>query len=327
MRNRSPVLVASDDPTTLDRTVGVAVSIAKDRGAEVHALHLLRRGGASSGHTGWSGRPLPLRGDTDAAIASRLSAIGHAAERDGVRFRVVPLRGEPASVIPAYGQLHDAAMLVIDSHYASSPPWRTAGVVRKLARRSPMPLLVLPSRQESASGAGDLRAGHVLLPVDFSVASAVAVKTTLSLMRGRQPRVTLLHAVEKPVGMVFSGGEAMRALRGLETQRGATAERLRRSAARAGATAADVRVVTGDAGRAILEAASQLDADLVVLGVAPRSWLHRAAFGSTVDRILGRINVPVLVVPSVEGAHEPHDQMDGVWRFAEDDGAAERLAA
>jgi nucleotide-binding universal stress UspA family protein len=180
-------------------------------------------------------------------------------------------------------------------------------VVDELARRSPMPLLVLPRRRRRDR---DERGLHrILTPFDFSIASAVALRTAADLSRRYGARVTLVHALtDVPGRMVFSGSEAWEVVRRLPAQLEAVADRLRRKAASVGAGDVDTEVATGASEVAILEMAERRDADLIVMGVAHRSWLDRLAFGSTLRRLLRRATVPVLVVPVVAGDHAWSDE-------------------
>lgn len=299
MFNGSLVLVAIDHATVVERTLGVAASIAKGRGAEVHALHVISHSRGRAMYRNDQG------GHDEAHISSRLVAIQHSAERDAVRVRTVALRGKPEYVIPAYGQLHDATVLVLERDYGSSPLWRNGRMVRELVRRSAMPLLVLPPSARTVEANHGVRLNRILAPIDFSIASAVAVKTAVGLARHHGSHLTLLHAMEDVPGhLVFSGSEAWRLMQRVPAQTRAMTDRLRRNAATLGATEVEVRVATGDADRAILDVTTQGDADLIVMGAAPRSWLNRTALGSTLDRVLRRSKVPVLIVPVLAGAHE-----------------------
>jgi len=104
----------------------------------------------------------------------------------------------------------------------------------------------------------------------------------------------------------------------------AVAERLRRKAVSFGADDVDTEVATGLADGAILEIATRSDADLIVMGIAPRAWLDRLLFGSTLRRVLRRTTVPVLVVPVVAGTHTwPDEPVVRVWR----ESAVDRVAA
>ena len=82
---------------------------------------------------------------------------------------------------------------------------------------------------------------------------------------------------------------------------------LRRRAARSGNANTQAQVVTGAAGPAIVGAITSADADLVVMGVAPRTALDRLFSGSTLGAVLRRARTPVLVVP-VSGGTEKWDE-------------------
>jgi nucleotide-binding universal stress UspA family protein len=250
------------------------------------------------------------------------------ADHDGVRVQRVTLRGEPERVIPAYAQLYEASVLVVDRDYGSSRFWRNGRVVNELARRSPIPLLVLPKRGTTERDESPPR--RILIPVDFSIASAVALRTAVELARRHGAGITLLHTLnDVPRHMTFSGGGAWEVIRRLPAQKEAAAQRLRRKAAFFGATDVDPEVATGLADGAILEIARRIDPGLIVMGSAHRSWLDRVLFGSTVRRVLRRATVPVLVVPVVAGAHAwPNEHLvDRPGSRARSDSAAGRVAA
>ena len=235
------------------------------------------------------------------AIGARLASMPRSADHDGVRVRRVTLRGEPAHVIPAYAQLHQASVLVVERDYGSSRFWRNGRVVDAMARRSPIPLLVLPKRPATEREESAPR--RILTPVDFSVASAVALRTAVDLARRHGARLTLLQTLnDVPGHMIFSGSGAWEVIRRLPAHKKAAAERLRRKAALFGAHDVDTEVATGLADGAILEIARRSNPDLIVMGIAHRSWFERVLFGSTLRRVLRRATVPVLVVPVVAGA-------------------------
>jgi len=178
----------------------------------------------------------------------------------------------------------------------------SARVVEKMARHSPIPLLVVPTRPRREREEPGLR--RIVTPVDSSLASAVALRTAVDLSRRHGARITLVHALKDVTHhMVLSGSEAWNVVRRLPARTEAVAAHLRRRAAFFGADDVDTEVATGGADGAILETATRSDADLVVMGIAQRSWLDRLLFGSTLRRVLRRATVPVLIVPVVAGAH------------------------
>jgi len=307
--------------------MNVALSIAKAREADVHAIQVVsHRAVHLDDRTGpWT---LESREDRGVAIGARLASMSPSADHDEVRVRSVRLRGEPEHVIPSYAQLHQATILVVERDFGSSRFWRNGRVVDEVARQSPIPLLVLPKRQRRDREEPGVR--RILAPVDFSIASAVALRTAVDLSRRHGARVTLLHALKDvPQSMVFSGSEAHAVVRRLPAQKEAVAERLRRKAAFFGSDDVDTEVATGVADGAILEIATRSNANLVVMGIAHRSWLDRLLFGSTLRRVLRRATVPVLVVPVVVGAQTwPHEPVvEQVSSRAWTESAVDRVAA
>ena len=297
MVSRPVVLVAVDHATDIERVMEFALSTATARGADVHVIHVVPHRAAlvheRTGH--WR---LERHNDRGVASGAPPASIPGSADHRDVHVRRVTLRGEPEHVIPAYARLYEASVLLVERHYGSSRFWRNGRVVGELARRSPMPLLVLPRRRLTEPPR------RILAPFDFSVASAVALRTAVRLARREGARVTLLHTLnDVSPHMVFGGREAWEAVRRLPALKDVVAERLRRKAAFFGARDVDTEVTTGAAADAILELDRRGDTDLIVMGVADRSWLERLLVGSTLGRVLLRANAPVLVVPVVAGAH------------------------
>ena len=300
MINRHLVLVAIDHATDVERTMAAALGIARAREADVHVIQVVpHRGVHVDGRT--DPGPFEPHDARAVAIEARLASTPRSADHDGVRVRLVTLRGEPEHVIPAYAQLYEASVLVVGRDYGSSRFWRNGRVVAAMARRSPIPLLVLPKRRTTERDESAPR--RILTPVDFSIASAVALRTAVDLARRHGARITLLHTMtDVPRRMALSGSGAWEVVRRLPGQKEAVAERLRRKAAFFGAGDVDTEVATGLPEGAILETARRSDPDLIVMGTARRSWLDRVLFGSTLRRVLRRATVPVLVVPVIAGA-------------------------
>lgn len=298
MFKRQLVLAAIDHATDVERTMDVAIGVAKAHGADVHVIRVVpHRATDSNGRISpWTLDPHVDRG---VSMGATLASIARSADGEGVRS--VTLRGTPEHVIPAYAQLHQAVTLVVEHDYGGASFSRKGGMVDALARHLPIPLLVLPGRQRRQAAGQEVR--RIVVPIDFSTASAVGLRTAVDLSRRHRARITLLHALQDwPGHMVFSGGEAWARLQRLPAQQQAVAARLRRKAALLGAVDVDTEVTTGVAGGAILGTAGRSRADLIVMGVAHRSWLDRLLFGSTLRRVLRRATVPVLVVPVVAGA-------------------------
>jgi nucleotide-binding universal stress UspA family protein len=167
---------------------------------------------------------------------------------------------------------------------------------------------------------------HIVAAVDFTVASAVGLRTAVGLARAHGARLTVLHATGFP-GPVFSGGEAWRTMQQLPAERMALAERLKKQAFAFGASDIDPVVVTGKPSTSITDKAAESAADLIVMGVAPRTWLDEALFGSTLRAVLRKANTPVLVLPVVAGAHQWTDSLRGATPLPASGPTMVRLAA
>jgi nucleotide-binding universal stress UspA family protein len=237
--------------------------------------------------------------------SSRSDALTSTAEHDDVHVRHVTHKGEPVKAIGAYAQLAMAVVIVIGKYYGSSRWRRSAGVASRLSRSTHVPVLIVPP-QEPADGS--LRTGpfiNIVSAVDFTVSSAVALRTALDLARTSGGRVTMVHVLKNAPGrMVFSGSEASSAIDEVHAEAAGVAASLRREIPASAASHVDSRVTTGDPHRGILDVAAQLQADLIVMGVPPRGRVDEVLFGSTLRGVLRQAHTPVLVLPVVAGAHE-----------------------
>lgn len=313
MSKRSLIIVPVDGSQETEHIVRYALSIAKQRGADVHAVQVVRRNGA-----------LWFAPENEKSLRTSLRALRPAAAREGVFLRIVTLRGTPERVIPAYAQLVAASLVVVGYHYGSSRLWRNSSVSRRLSRSSPVPVLVVPAGVDAEAQPP----GRIVAAVDLTVASAIALRTAAELSKQHGAQLTLLHAMELPEHMVFSGGEAWRLVQRLPADAELRSEVLKRTARAHGAPNAEPVVATGDAHRLIVETATESAADLIVMGVAPRSWMDEMVSGSTLRGVLRHATSPVLVVPVVAGDYDWVDEFqdDSIRTTSTTDAMTQRAA-
>jgi nucleotide-binding universal stress UspA family protein len=298
MPNRPLVVVAVDGSYDTESTVEFAATIARRRAADLHAIQVVpRRGG------------LWVAPDDETRLRARLGALRPLVERHGVRLRIVTVRGKPERLVPAYAQLHAASLIVLGRTYGTSRLWRTSAVATRISRSSPVPVVVVPTRRSASEPVAPSSWTRIVAAVDFRVASAVALRTAADVARHHGAQLTILHAMNWPSGMIYSGIEASRLVRRLPVEAKAIARRLKRKASAVGAGDAEPVVVTSVPHRGIIETAAERAADLIVMGVAPRHSVEEAAFGSTLRAVLRRARIPVLVVPVVAGAYDWIDDM------------------
>jgi nucleotide-binding universal stress UspA family protein len=290
------------------------MALAAPGAADVHILRVTPRAKPWHALEDWRGRPWIA-----ADLRSLRTETGTQLVKEGGTVRDVRLRGRHEHIIPGYAQLIGARAIVVDRHYGTSPLWRSTAVVARMSRLSPVPVLVLPPEGSALDRWTRGNISAVVAAVDTTLASAVALRTGAALAARHSARLTMLHALENfPGRTVFSGGAAWRLVQQLSGRQRRIAKRLESQARRLGQAAAVADVVTGAAAAGILTAASETNADVIVMGVAPGAWLDRALFGSTLGTVLRRAEVPVLVIPVAGGAEEwseeavSHDARAGV---------------
>ena len=140
---------------------------------------------------------------------------------------------------------------------------------------------------------------NILVPVDGSPTSQQAVSRAVALARAFDGTITAIYVIDPypfaGVGTDFSYGQA-------QYLEAATAEandaiRAAREAIAAAGVKVDTRVVEAHAPwRGILETATELDSDIVVMGSHGRRGLEKLVLGSVAQRVLAHAHIPVMVV-------------------------------
>ena len=309
MRKVSHFVVPIEVSPGMGATLSTALALAGACGARVDVLQVApTRRPSLLGDNAHFQLAIQKSSRQVARLAETIESAGHRR----IDLRTIAYRGNPSEIITSHAHLAKATLILLDQHYGTSRWRRSTRVVNDLARSSPVPVLVLPAQRRSAKAA-QTSFRHILSAVDLTVASAVALRTVLDLVRRTGSELTLVHALANTPGhMVFSSGEGAKIRRHLQSQAANVAERLRRKIPASIGVEVDVRVTTGDPHRGILTVASEVNADLVVMGVPPRSRIDEVLFGSTLQRVLRRTKIPLLVVPVAAGAHKWLDEMDGI---------------
>ena len=145
---------------------------------------------------------------------------------------------------------------------------------------------------------------RILVPVKVGPIGDEVLATALKLAETRRAEVRVLHVIRVPLE------------RSLDAPQPEAEERASTSLAEAKSLAAehgveiDGAVVRSRAlGEAIVEEAAAYDADLIVMGSAPR-WRRQSRFFSpTVDYVLRRSQAEVMVVAYPEGVLEDEEHM------------------
>jgi nucleotide-binding universal stress UspA family protein len=135
--------------------------------------------------------------------------------------------------------------------------------------------------------------GTILVPLDGSTLAARAVPFATAFARAAGARLVLIRAVRaEPVPSEKAALAQRAARRRAEVELGVVVDQLRQE----GLTA-EARVSSKAAPEAIVDAARQQHANLIVMSTHGRSGIGRWLYGSVADRVLQRTRVPVLLIP------------------------------
>jgi nucleotide-binding universal stress UspA family protein len=152
------------------------------------------------------------------------------------------------------------------------------------------------------------RTGNVLVATDLSDASLPALAAAAREARREGVQVTALHCVE-PIGVVAGAEYAMvwsaAAVAGLAKQARERAQDRLAQAVRQVGLVGQQRVVDGEPAPAILTAAEELGAELIVLGTRGRTGLWRVLLGSVAESVVRHAACSVLVVRLIGDAGQP----------------------
>jgi nucleotide-binding universal stress UspA family protein len=136
----------------------------------------------------------------------------------------------------------------------------------------------------------------ILVPVDFSPPSTVAVNYGISLARKFRAKLTLLHVIEPATALTYAFPTESEKV---EEARFERAERM--LAAMVGPEDQDdlnlrLAVTIGGIEPEIIAAIHETRADVVVMGTHGRGLLRRSLTGSVTQALLRKVDVPILTV-------------------------------
>ena len=142
----------------------------------------------------------------------------------------------------------------------------------------------------------------ILVPVDFSAHSAKAVQTAIEFAKAFSAEVHLLHAYSLPVGVVGPYDYQIPA-NILGEMRDSAARRIDEEVKKVsdqGVTATGM-ITEGVPAQAIVDAAEQISADLIVMGTRGLTGLKHVVLGSVAERTIRHASCAVLTVQDPDG--------------------------
>jgi nucleotide-binding universal stress UspA family protein len=239
---------------------------------------------------------------------------------EGTPIETKVTEGDPWRVILEEAEALPADLLVIGTHGRSGFERLLLGsVTEKVLRRASCPVLTVghvPPRPRT----GPLFR-RILCAADLTRASEHTLDVALSLATENDARITLLHVMETLPGDTGAGlylpvPEIGPLRRELVAQARA---QLRKAVPEAARTFCEVteRVETGSAWTEILRIASQMDAELIVMGAHTSGAVGRMLFGSTTNHVVRRASCPVLVIQEPRKRHSTAQAAEAIGAAAD----------
>lgn len=135
---------------------------------------------------------------------------------------------------------------------------------------------------------------RLLVPTDFSRLAVAATARAVSLAERLGAEVVLLHVVETfPIDYLIGLNESKKTNAGLEQK---ARDRIEAAAKRIKSVPARSMVRWGKPFQEIVNAAKELQADMIVLSTRGYTGLKHVYLGSTCERVVRYAECPVLVV-------------------------------
>jgi nucleotide-binding universal stress UspA family protein len=151
----------------------------------------------------------------------------------------------------------------------------------------------------------------ILIAIDYNPTAQNIAETGYSLAKSMNAEITLLHVVADYTyysSLDYSpimGFDSFSNLGMLQTDtvtelQSAAEEYLKKIKTHLGDPAIKTIVKDGDSGGAIIDAAKELNADVIVMGSHSRRGLEKILMGSVAEKVLRNSHIPLFIIPVVE---------------------------
>jgi nucleotide-binding universal stress UspA family protein len=249
-----------------------------------------------------------------ASAAAYLAGIAASSELQHIPTRIAVLSGLPAAQILDVAQQQSCNLIVLGSHgYTGLKRWALGSIAQKVARLSPLPVLLVRNQKPQLQMARALRA---LVALDGSPFAEAAISPAAQLVgalsapgEGELHLVQLVEVptIEEEFGFLLESKVDFRQT-ALQTA-GNYLQALRAKLLQDGEAPTDLRITwaveeckdAADALTQIAETGSQISptqqtSDLIALTTHGRGGLQRWIAGSVTERVLHGSTLPVLIV-------------------------------
>lgn len=282
-----PIVLATDFSEPARNALDHAAVLAREAGADIHALHV-------------NLVPAALAGEEDLPGQQEFAeALGKAAGKsldelpwpDDIRVQnIVRDDFSPAHGILSYAEEVDAAMIVLGTHGRTGLSALMGSVASQVTRGAYIPVLVTGDEEGHRAHPEGIR--QVLTATDLSEESVPGVRHAARFAREHGARLLVVHALEPQYRPPYASA-VTQSTTDLELAQNALAEFLDAI----GLPLEDVQqeVDIGPPDEVIATVAKRETTDLIVISPHTRSAITRFFLGSTSDRVLRTAPCPVLI--------------------------------
>lgn len=283
------ILYPTDLSEGAQRAFAYAASLANWHGAEVHMLNVIGRHRYDFEELR---DQFPV--DTDQLDAWTAEAGIRDFAAGDLRITQVQEEGAvPATSILTYAEEDSVDLIVMGTHGRRGVDRMLLGsVAEEVVRQAPCPVCTVRNAAETAPSDSVRR---VMVPIDFSESSTLALQHARELALTYGAEIVALHAIEEVVlpmayGMAPKQVDAEAVRPNVEQ---ALADLL---AEHVGVEHARAEIRVGYPPQEILDAVSDENIDWVVMGTHGRQGLNRLLMGSVAERIVREAACPVLTL-------------------------------
>jgi len=286
------ILVPLDFSEYSEKSLEYALSLAERYGAQLtllHAIVLHYEDVEEEAHLKQLEEMVKIQ---EKNSYERLKLQHQKAGRRGVSVTSKVIRGvSAADAILEFIDDHPHDLVILGTHgRAGVEKWLYGSVAEKVVRHSPIPVLTI---HKSWSKPFAIR--NLLVPVDFSDYSRIAIDAALSLVRKFNARVTFLHVIEQTIHPAYYAATIDSLFivdphlmeRSIENLKEFTGGEV---------PGAEYVVKEGRAFKEIMEYAEEEACDLILMSTRGLTGLEHLLIGSTTERVVRSATCPVLTV-------------------------------
>jgi nucleotide-binding universal stress UspA family protein len=235
------------------------------------------------------------------AAKAGLQSIAEKRKRAGVELSTVLRNGAAAEQVGAAAQELGADLIVVGSHGRRGLSHAFLGsVAERIVRTASRPVLVVRSPPEvPAQGSAVKPVRRIVVATDFSAIADHALDYAIALAGALEAGIAVVHSYGAVTYRDLPEGSAVNATAQMMGHVEVAVQSALRSMAdkgkRAGVELSTIQR-SGAPADEVTAAATELGADLIVIGSQGRRGFSRALLGSVAERVVRTATCPVLVV-------------------------------